>query len=100
MKKVFNGTCCRHQERYVTNNRLQQLIDNHSLHINKVLEGLVDKGYLDSQGIEKGTKYLIGKRFKSIDPIVDTEIKKDIEYNDFSIDESKIIEIIKIILFH
>ncbi|WP_156317153.1 hypothetical protein [Paraclostridium bifermentans] len=50
---------------------------------------------MDSQGIGKGTKYLIEERFKSIDPIVDTEIKKDIEYNDFSIDESKIIEIIK-----
>ena len=62
---------------------LQQLIDNHSLHINKVLAGLVDKGYLDSQGIGKGTKYLMGERFKSINPIVDTEIKKDIRYNDF-----------------
>lgn len=37
-----------HQEGYITNNRLQQLIDNHSLHSNKVLSKLVNMGYLKS----------------------------------------------------
>lgn len=52
-----------HQEGYVTNNRLQKLIDNNSLYSNKVLSKLVDSGYLKSQGIGRGTKYLLSDKF-------------------------------------
>ena len=54
-----------HQEGYVTNNRLQQLVDNHSLYSNKILSKLVEKEYLKSQGIGKGTKYLLSDIFIS-----------------------------------
>lgn len=48
-----------HQEKYVTNNRLQQLLDTHAIEGNKILSSLVDKGYLESDGIGRGTKYYL-----------------------------------------
>lgn len=56
-----------HQEGYVTNNRLQQLLDTHSINSNKILSLLVDKDYLDADGIGRGTKYYLTQVFKNID---------------------------------
>lgn len=86
-----------HQEGYVTNNRLQQLIDNHSLYSNKVLVQLVNKGYLESQGVGKGTKYLLGCMFSSIEltDSQNTEQSINIE-SDLSLDEIKIINFIEV----
>ncbi|MBP2021159.1 putative HTH transcriptional regulator [Clostridium punense] len=55
-----------HQEGYVTNYRLQQLIDTHAINSNKVLSLLVEKGYLESDGIGRGTRYYLAKNFKII----------------------------------
>lgn len=85
-----------HQEGYITNNRLQQLIDNHSLHSNKVLSKLVNMGYLKSQGIGKGTKYLLGEIFDSTNMIDTQEIEKNDHLDEFlNVDEIKIINFIK-----
>jgi len=56
-----------HQESYVTNYRLQQLIDTHAINSNKILSLLVEKGYLQSDGIGMGTRYYLTKNFKMID---------------------------------
>ncbi|EOR28075.1 putative transcriptional regulator [Clostridium sartagoforme AAU1] len=55
------------QEEYVTNNRLQQLLDTHAMNSNKILASLVDKGYLEADGIGRGTKYYLTEIFKNID---------------------------------
>ncbi len=88
-----------HQEGYVTNNRLQQLIDNHSLYSNKVLAQLVNKGYLQSQGVGKGTKYLLGDMFNDVEltNITDSQnVEQSINIESgLSLDEMKIINFIK-----
>lgn len=55
------------QEEYVTNNRLQQLLDTHAMNSNKILASLVDKGYLEADGIGRGTKYYLTKIFNNIE---------------------------------
>lgn len=87
-----------HQEGYVTNNRLQQLVDNHSLYSNKILSKLVEKEYLKSQGIGKGTKYLLSDIFISENR--DSKLEKEgaiINNNEtaLTLDEIKIINYIK-----
>lgn len=52
------------QEEYVTNNRLQQLLDTHSRNSSKILTSLVDKEYLETDGIGRGTKYYLSDVFK------------------------------------
>ena len=83
-----------HQEEYVTNNRLQQLLDTHALISNKILSGLVNKGYLETDGIGRGTKYFLNDVFKNED-----NIKNIVEENDYKIklssDEIRILEFIK-----
>lgn len=83
-----------HQEGYVNNNRLQQLLDTHSLISNKILSSLVDKGYLEIDGIGRGTKYFLNDIFKNED-----NIKNIVEENDYKIklssDEIRILEFIK-----
>ena len=83
-----------HQEEYVTNNRLQQLLDTHALISNKILSGLVNKGYLETDGIGRGTKYFLNDIFKNED-----NIKNIVEENDYKIklssDEIRILEFIK-----
>ncbi|WP_180964116.1 hypothetical protein [Haloimpatiens massiliensis] len=54
------------QEEYVTNNRLQQLLDTHAINSNKILSLLVDKGYLEADGIGRGTKYYLTEVFKNV----------------------------------
>lgn len=56
-----------HQEGYVTNNRLQQLLDTHSRNSSKILISLVDKEYLETDGIGRGTKYYLTKIFNNIE---------------------------------
>ncbi|WP_300382600.1 RNA-binding domain-containing protein, partial [Clostridium sp.] len=56
-----------HQEEYVTNNRLQQLLDTHAIVGNKILSSLVDKGYLEADGVGRGTKYYLTKIFTDIE---------------------------------
>ena len=83
-----------HQEEYVTNNRLQQLLDTHALISNKILSGLVNKGYLETDGIGRGTKYFLNDIFKNED-----NIKNIVEENDYKIKlssyEIRILEFIK-----
>ncbi|EJO5347715.1 putative DNA binding domain-containing protein [Clostridium botulinum] len=52
-----------HQEGYVTNNRLQQLLDTHSINSNKILSSLTDKCYLQADGVGRGTKYYLSEVF-------------------------------------
>lgn len=82
-----------HQEGYVTNNRLQRLIDNNSWYSNKVLSKLVDKGYLKSQGVGRGTKYLLADKFDIEDDSNSEKLRNDSVNND--IDEIKIINFIQ-----
>ncbi|MBU3202761.1 hypothetical protein [Clostridium algidicarnis] len=51
------------QEDCVTNNRLQQLLDTHTLNSNKILSSLVDKGFLEADGVGRGTKYQLSNIF-------------------------------------
>lgn len=52
-----------HQEGCVSNNRLQQLLDTHTIESNKILSGLVEKECLRTEGIGRGTKYYLTKIF-------------------------------------
>ena len=71
-----------YQEGNVSNDRLQKLIDNNSLYSNKILSGLVDKGYLKSQGIGRGTKYVLAEIFVSRNQLDSEEFNfKDIKDN-------------------
>ncbi len=54
-----------HQEGYVTNFRLQQLLDTHALESNKILSSLVEKEYLVTDGIGRGTKYYLTSIFEN-----------------------------------
>lgn len=81
-----------HQEGYVTNNRLQQLLDTHSINSSKILSSLVDKEYLEADGIGRGTKYYLSDVFK------DKFIGNDdcFEENDveLSLDEKRVLDFI------
>lgn len=73
------------QEKWVTNNRLQQLLDTHTVNSNKILSSLVDRGFLETDGIGRGTKYYLSSMFKikslstieNINDLSDFEIKLD-----------------------
>ena len=77
------------QEECVTNNRLQQLLNTHTLNSNKILSSLVDKGFLEADGVGRGTKYLLSSMFEaenssSIEDeneVVDFEVKLDEDEN-------------------
>jgi ATP-dependent DNA helicase RecG len=90
-----------HQEDYVTNNRLQSLIDTHSLYSNKILSSLVEKGYLESKGIGRGTKYYLSETFidnKDLNQDTGNEENEDNantnEFGDLNHDEAKVIQYI------
>lgn len=86
-----------HQEGYVTNNRLQQLLDTHSIKSNKILSALVDKGYLESDGIGRGTKYYLSRNFEVIEDD-ELDVSKDnkniTEVAGLTVDERKVIDYI------
>lgn len=79
-----------HQEEYVTNNRLQQLLDTHALISNKILSSLVNKEYLEADGIGRGTKYYLTKIFKN----KEVDYKKSNKEIEISSDERLIIDYI------
>lgn len=54
-----------HQDGYVTNNRLQQLLDIHAINSNKIITALLDKFYLESDGVGRGTKYYLTSKFEN-----------------------------------
>lgn len=86
-----------HQEGYVTNNRLQQLLDTHSIKSNKILSALIDKGYLDSDGIGRGTKYNLSRDFEVIeeDELDAAKDNKNItEVAVLTVDDRKVIDYI------
>lgn len=62
------------QEDSVTNNRLQQLLDTHTVKCNKILSLLVDKGLLETEGFGRGTKYALTSLF---DTDIDSNEDKD-----------------------
>ena len=62
------------QEEYVTNNRLQQLLDTHAINSRKVLSSLIDKDYLEADGIGRGTKYYLAEIFNNENNIKDETI--------------------------
>ena len=66
------------QEECVTNNRLQLLLDTHTVNSNKILSSLVDKGFLEADGVGRGTKYHLCSMF-------DVEISSDIEEGSINI---------------
>lgn len=80
-----------HQEEYVTNNRLQQLIDTHALNSNKILSSLVNKGYLETDGIGRGTKYFLTNIFKN-KKIINVTI--DAKTDELTFDEKRVLEYI------
>ena len=86
-----------HQEGYVTNNRLQQLLDTHSIKSNKILSALVDKGYLEADGIGRGTKYYLSRDFEVIEDD-ELDVSKDnkniTEVAGLTVDERKVIDYI------
>lgn len=86
-----------HQEGCVTNNRLQQLLDTHSIKSNKILSALVDKGYLEADGIGRGTKYHLSKEFEVIEDD-ELDVSKDnkniTEVAGLTVDERKVIDYI------
>ncbi|MGM9978198.1 MAG: RNA-binding domain-containing protein [Clostridium sp.] len=80
-----------HQEEYVTNNRLQQLLNTHALNSNKILSSLVNKGYLETDGIGRGTKYFLTNIFKNKKIInIAIETKTD----ELTFDEKRVLEYI------
>lgn len=84
------------QEGYVTNNRLQQLLDTHAINGNKIISLLVDKGYLEADGVGRGRKYYLAEIFKNENNIKNEIIVKDSEGNiKLSNDEIRILEFIK-----
>ena len=82
------------QEEYITNNRLQQLLDTHAIKGNKILSLLVDKGYLEPDGIGRGTKYYLTELFKEGVTIEDSD-KVDENSIKLSSDEIRILDFIK-----
>lgn len=80
-----------HQEEYVTNNRLQQLLDTHALNSNKILSSLVNKGYLETDGIGRGTKYFLTNIFKN-KKIINVTI--DAKTDELTFDEKRVLEYI------
>ena len=77
------------QEECVTNNRLQQLLDTHTVNSNKILSSLVDKGFLEADGVGRGTKYQLSSMFddenlsfiEDENKVVDFEVKLDEDEN-------------------
>ena len=86
------------QEEYVTNNRLQQLLNTHAINSNKILSSLVDKGYLEAYGVGRGTKYYLSEIFKNETYIKNQTINSNVNtFNNvrLSDDEIKVLEFIK-----
>lgn len=86
-----------HQEGYVTNNRLQQLLDTHAINSNKILSALVDKGYLEADGIGRGTKYYLTQIFMNVSDKNTNRVKNNIcDDKTFmiGIDENKVLDYI------
>lgn len=88
-KEEIMALVAANEESYVTNNRLQQLLDTHSINSSKILSALVDKGYLEADGIGRGTKYYLTKIFNDIE-VYD----KSNEIIELSSDELLIVEYI------
>lgn len=73
------------QEECVTNNRLQELLNTHTVNSNKILSSLVNKGFLETDGFGRGTKYRLSSMFDFENPRsienkndeVDFEVKLD-----------------------
>ncbi|MDR3598414.1 RNA-binding domain-containing protein [Clostridium sp.] len=84
------------QEECVTNNRLQQLLDTHTVNSNKILSSLVDKGFLEVDGVGRGTKYHLSSMFDVgiLDDAQDgnTNIMNDVKLNE---DEIKVLNYIQ-----
>lgn len=80
------------QEGYVTNNRLQQLLDTHAINSSKILASLVDRCYLESDGVGRGTKYYLTDIFK----IENIKINNDVEdkCDDLDFDEKRVLQYI------
>lgn len=81
-----------HQEGYVTNNRLQQFLDTHALNSNKILSILVDKGYLESDGVGRGKKYFLSDMFKNNNDI--DNMISEVSNDDLTFDEKRVLEYI------
>lgn len=77
------------QEKCVTNNRLQQLLDTHTVNSNKILSSLVDKGFLEADGVGRETKYQLSGMFhdgnssfiEDENEVADFEVKLDQDEN-------------------
>ena len=88
------------QEDFVTNNRLQQLLNTHTVNSNKILSSLVDKGFLETDGIGRGTKYHLSSIFDNYCSDNTCKENNDI-INDVKLNETelKILDCIKEIGF-
>lgn len=80
------------QEGYVTNNRLQQLLDTHSINSSKILASLIDRGYLESDGVGRGTKYYLTDIFKNENIKINNDLEDKCDDLDF--DEKRVLEYI------
>ncbi|SHH95001.1 hypothetical protein SAMN02745196_02016 [Clostridium collagenovorans DSM 3089] len=78
-----------HQEEYITNNRLQQLLDTHALKSNKILSTLVDRGYLESDGTGRGTKYFLTDMIKNNDDVTTTTF--GVSEKELTFDEKRVL---------
>ena len=73
----------------LTNNRLQQLLDTHTLNSNKILSSLVDKGFLEADSVGRGAKYQLSSMFndenssfiEDENEVADFEVKLDEDEN-------------------
>ena len=74
---------------------MQQLLDIHTVNSNKILSSLVDKGFLEADGVGRGTKYLLSSMF---DFENSSSIEDENEVADFEVkldeDENKILNYI------
>ncbi|GAB6169098.1 hypothetical protein JCM1393_15580 [Clostridium carnis] len=82
-----------HQEGYVTNNRLQQLLDTHAINSSKIISSLVDENYLEADGIGRGTKYYLTNLFRNLNQNYEVNIQNNDE-SDLSKDEQLIVDYI------
>ena len=77
------------QEKCVTNNRLQQLIDTRTVNSNKMLSSLVDKRFLEADCVGRGAKYQLSVMFddenssfiEDENEVADFEVKLDQDKN-------------------
>lgn len=81
-----------HQEGYVTNNRLQQLLDTHAINSSKIISSLVDEDYLEADGVGRGTKYFFTDMFKDSHGVINTAIQLSEE--ELTFDEKRVLDYI------